>query len=182
MDVHGLPRQTIVDHFALLEQLALPQILQLLGKRIMHLPPENAPNVVEQFVLVYGAKHFQGQLIDINDPYLLHAARDEFWMHLDEGLEVADTLGTHPIHETLDGGKILHPQGNRRMLEKVTRVALAALNSEGTLHLGGVVFQRHQHAAPGGFMPRNDARTDADIQTPSIQGVIHRLVGKPWRA
>ena len=102
-------------------------------------------------------------------------------MHFDECLEITDALGTHAVHQVLDGRKILYPQRNRRMLEQITRIPLAALDSQSALHLGGHVFERDQHTTPRRLMSRNDARTDADIQTPPIQGVIDRLVGKSRR-
>ena len=99
-------------------------------------------------------------------------------MHLDEGLEVADALMAHLIHEALDDTEVLHPQRHRGMLEQTARIALAALQLAGRLDLGRDVFQRHQHAAPGVFMPRQYAATNAHIQPAAVQSVVHGLVGK----
>ena len=148
----------------------------------MHLAPKDAPNVVQQFVLAHGAEHVQRLLVDVDDPNLLHAARNELGVHLDESFEITDALGAHLVHEALDSGEILHPQRDRRMLEQVARITLTALDLQGTAHLGSDVIQRNQNPVPRGFVPREDTCPDFDIQTPSIQSVIHRLVRELRRA
>ena len=42
VDVHRIARQGVIDHLALLHQLAVPQVLQLLGKGVVHLTTEHA--------------------------------------------------------------------------------------------------------------------------------------------
>lgn len=118
VDIHRFTRQRIVDHLALLEQLAIPQVLQLLGKRIVHLTRKMRPIFLSNSSLLAAPNIFKVSWL-MSMTHLLHAARDELGMHFDERLEITDALGTHAIHEVLDGRKILHPQRNRRMLEQI---------------------------------------------------------------
>ena len=177
VDVHRLARQRVVDDLALLEQLAVPQVLQLLGKGLMHLATEYAADLVEQLGLAVRAEHVQRLLVHVDDTDLLHAAVHEFGVYLDEGLEVADTLAPHIVHEALDGAEILHPQRDRRMLEQAARIALAALELCLGLHLGRDILQRDQHPAPRGLMPGQHAHADEDVEPSPVQGVVHGLVG-----
>ena len=144
----------------------------------MHFATEHAANAVEQHLLAGGAEHAQCLLVHIDDADLLHAAGHEVGVHLEEGLEVADALGTHTIEQILHNAEVLHPERDRRMLEQVARVLLAAPQAARCLQLLGVVLQRDQHAAPVCLMARQDARADQHVQTAAVERIVHRLVGK----
>ena len=126
VDMHRIARQCVVDHFALLEGLALPQVQQLLRKGLVHLPAKHPANVVQQHLLALCAEHAQGLLVHVNHPNFVHAACHELRMHPNECLEIVNALRTHTIEQALDRTEVLHPQGHGRMFEQVASVPLAA--------------------------------------------------------
>ena len=124
VDMHRIARQCVVDHFALLEGLALPQVQQLLRKGLVHLPAKYPSNVVQQHLLALCAEHAQGLLVHVNHPDFVHATCHELGMHPNECLEIANALRTHTIEQALDRTEVLHPQGHGRMFEQVASVPL----------------------------------------------------------
>ena len=136
----------------------------------------------KQFGLVGGAKHGEGLPVDVDDADLLKAARDELRMHLEESGKVANALGAHFIQQVPDMAEVLDPQRHRGVLEKVTRITLAAAQALGTLHFGGDILQRHQHPPPVLFVAWQDARMDLHVQAAPVEGVVHRAVGKLQRS
>ena len=178
MDVHRIPRQRVIDDFALLESLAFPQVKQLLGERFVHLPPEHAPDIVEQHFLAGRAKHAQRLLVDVDDTYLLHAPRDKFRVHLDEGLEVVDPARPHPIEQRFHGAEILHPQRYGGVLEQIACIPLAAPELEGTLHLRSDVFQGNQYPPPVLLVARQHAGANLYILPAAIERIVDGLIGK----
>ena len=179
VDMDSVAGQGVVHHLALLNQLTVPQILQLLGKGLLHFAPEDAGNVVQQGLFARSAKHLQSLLIDVDHADFQHAARNELRVHFEEGFEIPYALGTHVVEQALDGAEIFHPEGNRRMLKKIPGIALAALQALRGLGLLRDVLQRDQHALPAVPIPRQDAAMHDDVQSPAIECVVHRLVVKP---
>ncbi|MNT20757.1 hypothetical protein D3C72_1560720 [compost metagenome] len=144
----------------------------------MHLTPKHPPDVVQEHLLAGRTEHTQRLLVDIDHANLLHAARDEFRVHRDEGLEVVNALRANAVEQAFHGTEILDPQRDRGVLEQIPCILFAAPKLAGTPHLGRDVFQRKQNAAPIRFIPWKDACANLNVKTPAIQRIVDRLVRK----
>ncbi|OIQ66283.1 hypothetical protein GALL_521490 [mine drainage metagenome] len=105
--------ERIVHHLALLEQLAVPQIDELLAEMRPHLVAEHVGEVAQQRFLVGRAEQFERPAVDIEHADFTHAARDEFLVHIGEDAEVLHAAGAHVIDEPFHAAEILHPQRDR---------------------------------------------------------------------
>ena len=88
--------ERVVHHLALLEQLAVPQVDQLLAEMLLHLVAEDVGEAAEQRRLVGRGEQLERVPVDVDHADLAHAARDEFRMHVGEDAEVADAAARAP--------------------------------------------------------------------------------------
>ncbi len=167
--------QRIVDDLALLPQLLVPQVDQLLGEMLLHVVPEHIAQARIQHRLRRRAEHQQRLLVDVDHADFLHAARDKIGMHVQEGPEIGNASGAHLIDQHLDRAEVLDPQRHRRMLEQPDRVLPAVAQfALGTLALRDVV-DRQQHAVPKLLVAGQHAAGQLDIETLAVERVIDGL-------
>ena len=110
VDVDQVARQRVVDHLAVLHQLAVPQVPQLLGKRVVHFVAKHHAQLAQQGALGLGTEHLQGLLVHVHHPDFFHAPVYELGVHLDESGEILDALLAHLVQQPLDCAEVLHPE------------------------------------------------------------------------
>ena len=108
--VQRLARKGVVHHLALLHQPAVPQIQQLISKRLQRLVAEHRCQLRVQRLLVCRAKQVQRGAIDVHDTDFMQALFDEFRMHLQKGLQVRDAALAQVVKQAFDGAEILDPE------------------------------------------------------------------------
>ena len=89
MKMQFVARQGVVDDLALLENLTLPEIDQLLLEMLPHLVAEHIAEAKQQGLLVGCREELERVPIDVDHADLAHAARDEFRMHIGEHAKIA---------------------------------------------------------------------------------------------
>ena len=178
VNVQQVTGERVVHYLALLHQFAVPQILQLLGKRVVHLATKNLAQVLHQLVLAVRAKHLEGLLVHVDHADFLHAARDKLGVHFQKGLEIADAAAAHLVEQAFDFPEILHPQGDGRVFKQIAGVMLATLQLLGASHFGGDVFQRDQDTAPAVFIAGQDLTPDLNVERIAPQVVVDGAVFK----
>ncbi len=100
MHVHLAAVQRIVDDFALLEQLAVPQIDELLAEMRPHVVAEHLWQTRQQGLLVGRREHGKRVPVHVEHVNFLHAALDELRMHVREHAEIGDAGRTCLVEQT----------------------------------------------------------------------------------
>ena len=144
----ALAGERVVHDLPALEELAVPQVDQLLGEVRLHVIAEDLGQAREQRVLVGRGEELERLLVDVHHADLAHAAHDEIGMHVEEYAEVRDAERPHLVQAPFDAAEVLHPQRDRGVLEQAARIALAAHQPPACAGAFGHVLDGQQHAPP----------------------------------
>src|SRR5690606_33221594 len=123
-------------------------------------------------------EHEQGIPVDIQNPNFRHTAINEFGMHIGKGTEIRDTLPAQIIEQPAYAAEILHPKRHRGLLENAARVLLAGGKPTTGILEGGDIFHYHQHALPGLFITLQNGSLQQNIETATVERVIHGFAVK----
>ena len=167
--------ERVVDDLALLQQLAVPEVDQLLGEGRLHLVAEHEVELVEQRRLVGRVEHLERALVDVDHADLGHATLDELGVHLREDAEILDAAGAHVVDQRLDRAEILDPERHRRILEQAARVVLGLRTARLGTGAFADVLDRDQHARPVARVRRQHAAVDEDVDALAGQAEVDRL-------
>ena len=88
--MQGFAVQTVIDHFAQLEQLAVPEVDELFAEGALHMVPEDFVEPAEQVVFAFGEEQVERALVHVDDLDFRDAARDEFRVDIHEDREIGD--------------------------------------------------------------------------------------------
>ena len=167
--------ECVVDHLALLEQLAVPQIDELLTEARLHLVTEDGGRFCNNVLLVRRAEQLERVCIDVDDADFAHAAVHELLVHVDEDAQIGDALRAHLVDQPFDAGEILHPERHRRMHEQAARVVLAADQQAARILAVGDVLDRQQHPFPALFVTGHDGCLELDVEPVAVERVVNRI-------
>jgi len=173
--VHLVRFERIVEHFALLKELAVPQVDQLLAKVRAHVVAEHFRQAGQQRSLVGRGKHFQRVPVHVDHVNLGHAAFDELGVDVGERAEIGDAGGARFIEQTLDRAEILDPQRHGRMLEQPAHVLFGGRHAMARVFQLRDVLRRHQHAVPAFLVSRQDLALQQDVEAPPAERVVDGL-------
>ncbi|MNS89867.1 hypothetical protein D3C72_1238930 [compost metagenome] len=176
--VHRAAIERVVDDFALLPELFVPEVDQLLGKVDAHVVAEHVAQPGQQDLLARRGEHRQRLLVDVEHADFLHAARDEVRVHIQKRPKIGDAGRAYLVQQHLHRAEVLHPERDRRVLEQPLGVLLAAAQVALAAHARGDVLDRQQHARPVLLVAGHDRGVEADVQPFAVERVVDGLAGE----